>query len=394
MDVRRQTNSRYSLAEKLYLLPMLLAMPLFCGCYAPLHSPGIDATCLPESFRIPQRTAGPPLNFANLTARPPADYLLGPGDVLQVTVPGLFPGSEGSPLQVEVMSSGHVHLPMVGAVRVGNANLVEAQRVITAAYADGYINQPRINVSLFQKSTIDILVLGEVETPGVHPLPKFQNDVGHALAAAGGLGEDADAVVEVHRRVSDLSGGPIMERPGVDSYEENPLDPKKILRIPLRGLAPGTLNEADVVLNPGDVVIVPSRKHEVFFVVGRLSPTNLVRFSLGNRERELGSGLILPRDREIDVVTAVAMAGYIDPIESPTTVTVHRTMPDGRPMLIHVDLIEARYDRSATVLVEAGDIIYLNPDSSWYFRHLFERIVDDLILIPYNNRWIGRPNNN
>lgn len=373
------------------LLPMLVSMSLFCGCYAPLHSPGVDATCLPESFRIPKRTAGPPLNFANLTARPPADYLLGPGDVLQVTVPGLFPGSENSPLQVQVMSSGHLHLPLVGAVRVGNVNLVEAQQVITAAYADGYLNEPRINVALAQRSTVDVLVLGEVESPGMHALPKFQNDVGHALAAAGGLGRDADSLVEVHRRTVGPEEFPLMERHGIDFYEENPADPKKILRIPLRGLPPGALTEADVVLSPGDVVVVPSRKHEVFFVVGRLSPTNLVRFSLGDRERELGTGLILPREREIDVVTAVAMAGYIDPIESPTTVTVHRTTANGRPLLIHVDLIEARYDPRATVLVEAGDIIYLNPDSSWYFRHLFERIVDDIILFPYA-KWVGRPN--
>lgn len=377
--------------DHLSFLPLLLVVALCGGCWAPLHSPGIAASSLPDSFRIPMRTAGMPLNFANLTARPPADYLLGPGDVLRVTVPDLFPQSETQPLEVQVMSSGEVHLPLVGAVRVGNANLMQAQRVITEAYAEGYLKEPRINVALAQKTTVDVLVLGEVDAPGVHALPKFQNDVGHALAAAGGLSEDADSVIEVHRRMAGHEFAPPVERQGLDLYEENPADPKKILRIPLRGLPPGSLNEADVVLSPGDVVVVPSRKHEVFFVVGKLSTTNLVRFTLGDRERELGTGLILPREREIDVVTAVTMAGYIDPIESPTTVTVHRIMPDGRPMLILVDLIAARYDPRETVLVEPGDIIYLNPDSAWYFRRLFDRVISDLLLLPYA-RWVGPGN--
>jgi hypothetical protein len=130
-----------------------------------------------------------------------------------------------------------------------------------------------------------------------------------------------------------------------------------------------------VRLLEGDVVLVPSRKAEAFYVVGKLASTNFVRFNIGARERDLGAGFLLPRDREIDVVTAVAMAGYIDPIDSPTTVTLQRVGPDGEPMLILVDLIAARYDRTQTILVEAGDIIYLNPDAPWWFRRTFDRMV-------------------
>jgi polysaccharide biosynthesis/export protein len=361
------------------------------GCWAPLKSPALPASSLPDSFRTPMRTAGPPLNFANLTARPPADYLLGSGDILEVTIPDLYPAMQVPPLRVQVMANDHVHLPLVGPVLVGNKNLMQAQQAITSAYTDGFLKDPRINVALTQKATIEVVVLGEVQTPGVHVLPKYQNDVAHALASAGGLGRDAGFVLEIHRRIPRelLESAP--HRPEFELYDGSADDPKSILRIPLRGAPHLMLREIDVVLAPGDVLVVPSRKHEVFFVVGRLSTTNLVRFTLGDRERELGAGLILPRDREIDVVTAVTMAGYIDPIESPTTVTVHRVMPDGQPLLIHVDLIRARYDSRETVLVQPGDIIYLNPDTSWYFRRVFDKIVGDVLLLPYA-KGIGRPN--
>ncbi|MCH7989368.1 MAG: hypothetical protein IID46_09510 [Planctomycetes bacterium] len=151
--------------------------------------------------------------------------------------------------------------------------------------------------------------------------------------------------------------------------------PEAIIRIPLRGLETRHVFPEEVVLGPNDVVVVPKKPKEVFYVVGKLSTNNRPRFTLGDREREIGSGLLLPPDREIDVVTAVAMAGYIDPIDSPTTVTVHRQYPDGQPLLILVDLIRARHDAAETILVQPGDIIYLNPDAPWYFRRTFDQVI-------------------
>jgi polysaccharide export outer membrane protein len=335
--------------------------------------------------------------------KPPPDYILGPNDVLEVTVPGLYDASETRPLRVQVMSSNEIHLPLVGAVRVGGLNLLNAQRAVDDAYENGFLENPRVNVALAEKSSTAVVVLGKVNTPGVHLLPKYQNDVGHALAAAGGLTEDADEVIEVHRRVTPRR--PVRARtiplppiPGVERLptpSSTPLtgewidEGSSIIRIPLRGKPYAEWTPDDVVLRSSDVVVVPSRRHEVFYVVGRLSQTNTVRFTIGDRERELGVGFVLPREREIDVVTAVAMAGYIDPIDSPTTVTVHRVLPDGKPLLIHVDLIKARFDCRETVLVAAGDIIYLNPDKHWYCRRTIDRIIPGLFLAPVDAlfRW-------
>ena len=155
-----------------------------------------------------------------------------------------------------------------------------------------------------------------------------------------------------------------------------------VIEIPLRADRPTALELSTVMLRPGDVVVVPRRRREVFYVVGKLSDTSRTQFTVGETEREIGSGFLLPRDRDIDVVTAVAMAGYIDPIDSPTTVTVHRVLPTGQPMLIHVDLFKARYDRMETILVQPGDIIYLNPDPAWWFRRTFDRVLPDLITLP------------
>jgi polysaccharide export outer membrane protein len=384
-----------------FFAPLLLL--LLTGCWAPLRTCAIPASSLPDEFRTPRRTAGAPLNLASLTVPPPKDYLLDTGDVLSVTVPGLYDRSETSPLSVPIMANGSIQLPLVGPVEIAGLNLMAAQEKIQKAYADGYLKDPAISVTLGTPATVSVLVLGEVHSPGMHALPRYQNDVGHALAAAGGITPEAAEVLEVHRH--GFPGGgvpgdyaeyvPFTEAPqwplvgGQQAIQDcqSPVSQNVSKQIiPLRGWRTEVSRE-EVVLQQGDVVMVPSRRHEVFYVVGRLNQTNTVRFTVGERERELGVGFILPRDREIDVVTAVVMAGYIDPIDSPTTVTVHRSMPDGNPMLIHVDLIAARYNSKETVFVEPGDIIYLNPDNAWYFRHTVDRVLRDLIVVPYTRWW-------
>ena len=402
MDLRNRSGSKHSRSPRSACLGVAwLLLPLLAGCWAPLVSHGIPARTLPDDFRMPIRTAGPPLNFASLTIPPQADYILGPNDVLEVLVHNLYSAATPVPARSQVMASGYVHLPMVGAVHVGGMNLLQAQEAITKAYADDFIGDPRVNVYVVEKSMTTVLVLGDVVRPGVYPLPKYENDVAHALASAGGLGIDAGLEVEVHRRippgqrllhVEELSQNavgelcappPLPAEPAMSFQQIQNQGPMRIVRIPLRGFPAEPVDLQDIILHPGDVVVVPSRKDEVFFVVGKLSATNFVRFNIGERERDLGAGFVLPRDREIDVVTAVAMAGYIDPIDSPTTVTVHRVGPDARPMLVRVDLIKARYDARETIMVQPGDIIYLNPDLAWWSRRTFDRVVEPLISLSY-----------
>ena len=266
----------------------------------------------------------------------------------------------------------------------------EARQKIVAAYADSFLDNPKVAISLLQKREVNVVVLGGVTNPGQYRLPLFENDIAHAIAAAGGLLEK-QTEIQVHRKnrlLATASGQrrlPPLSSQDIPSLSGNasmrPFSP--ILRIPMRSMQPVPLEDSDVVLQEGDVVIVKKAPDEVFFVVGQLSDRNQVQFSVSNANRDLGNGFLLPRDRDVDVVTAVAMAGYIDPIDSPTTVTVHRTLADGRPLLIRVDLIAARFDRIENVMVQPGDIIYLNPDPAWWIRRTFDRIVPSLFTTPY-----------
>jgi protein involved in polysaccharide export with SLBB domain len=424
LTVFNQQAACQSLAKFLFrtwLAQAAGACLLFCsGCFAPLHYHGIPANTLPEDFRMPWRTARPSINYASLTLPPQGDYILGPGDILEVNVNGLYPGGEIHPVRVQVLANGEISLPVVGSIRVGRMNVAQANAAITKAYANGFIKDSRVNVLLVEKATVGAVVLGAVQRPGVYPLTKYENDVAHALALAGGLREDAGDVIEIHRRIGPnqianaqllaqlrsseggsvlINGSPPEKLPGTASPNGaaipqaeiipgpgSPIidcygDAGGIVRICLRGMPVEPMDPNAIALQPGDVIVVPSKAVETFYVVGKLNANNTVRFSLGVKERELGNALVLPPNREVDVVTAVAMAGYIDPIDSPTTVSVQRMGPDGTPVVILVDLIRARYDRRETVLIQPGDIVYLNPDCAWWTRRTFDAIIRNIISI-------------
>ena len=385
-------------------------LTLASGCYAPLRSPGVPANCLPDAYRIPHRLHSVPLNYGLLSLPAIDEYVLGRDDVIQVEIQDLLPKTVRLPQvggglatrpdrdprthssEVRVTNTGDILLPLVGSVLVGGKTIEGATRSIVEAYQNGVVDDPKVMVSLVGKSTKSIMVLGEVSRPDVYELPNDQNDIAHAISRAGGLTDDAGDEIQVHRNRSSVQFVTLQDQdPRADSstlasgQSEQILasEPLSFSRIPLRSTTPVMLTPEQITLHDGDVVIIPKRTDEVFFVVGKLNADNLVRFSVGRDNRDLGNGFVLPNDRDVDVVTAVAMAGYIDPIDSPTTVTVHRTREDGSPLLLHVDLIAARYDRMENIMVMPGDIIYLNPDASWWFRRTLDRVIPDLLTFPY-----------
>ena len=402
---------------------VILCGSLLSGCYAPLKSPGIPATSLPDYYRAPIRTAAEPINMGLLSAPSPPHYVLGPGDILDVTIPDLYQtpdlrqSPQERPIRLQVLDDGAIHVPRLGAVPVKGLTVGQTRaRLDQMLHGKGHLVNPTSSIVLVEKATVRVVVLGEVNHPGVFELPQFENDVAHALAAAGGFNEEAGDLVEIHRHSVMGFGTPLAVDapplpkqiahvghstpspynsyrgdPGIQpaSYVQSQPQPPLsvgnssaggIVKIPLRSMTPGLARTEDMRLYPGDVVVVRPRRHEVFYVVGKLSENQRARFTLGDREREIGNGFLLPPDREIDVITAVAMAGYIDPIDSPTTVTVHRMGVGVQPpMLIRVDLLKARQNPRENVLVQPGDIIYLNPDCAWWMRRTFDRFIDNVL---------------
>jgi hypothetical protein len=176
-------------------------------------------------------------------------------------------------------------------------------------------------------------------------LPAYENDVLNALTSTGGL-------------------------PGLESGEEVivqhevPGEGTKITRIALKMLPgePVPFSTRDIVLTTGDVVFVQAHDTEVFYTGGLLLPRQF----------------IIPRDYDLRVVEAVALAGgpLINGLfsqnnltgqvgnsglssPSPSRVTVlRRTKHEGLVPII-VDLNVAYNDLRENLIVQTGDVIIL-----------------------------------
>jgi hypothetical protein len=205
-------------------------------------------------------------------------------------------------------------------------------------------------------------------------LPIYQNDVLHALMASGGLpGINAKNEVKILKasRIDHKARDAFIQQ-FYQTYMCNPNpcscppplpDDPNIVKIPMRlppGVTPSFKSE-DIILEDGDVVYIESREAEVFYTGGLLP----------------GGEFLLPRDYDLDVMSAMAMAGRgastpgqgmggmggigVGSIGGvpPGVLYILRKTPCNGQITIEVDLARAMLDPRERPLIAPGDTLVL-----------------------------------
>ncbi|MDQ8013352.1 MAG: SLBB domain-containing protein [Flavobacterium nitrogenifigens] len=131
----------------------------------------------------------PTLNFEpDLKMATPVNYVLGPGDELQVSVYGVQEYNASIPVSVE----GKVAIQYVGQISVSGMSIEAATQKIKAAIAKVYSTvrsgQSQVSVSLSQIRTIKITIVGGKQ-PGNYSISSLAT-VYNALHLAGGPGKN------------------------------------------------------------------------------------------------------------------------------------------------------------------------------------------------------------
>jgi protein involved in polysaccharide export with SLBB domain len=116
-----------------------------------------------------------------LNAPVPDDYVMGPGDILQVQ---LF-GSENQNLNLMVSREGSVNFPKLGPIDVGGQRYSAVKSNIESRVTRQMTGE-RANVSMGETRTINIFVLGGAKYPGSYTVSGLAT-VTTALFAAGGV---------------------------------------------------------------------------------------------------------------------------------------------------------------------------------------------------------------
>ena len=111
-------------------------------------------------------------------------YQLGPGDKIRVSVFGETDLSG----EYQVDGSGLVRLPLIGTMRAMGFTAPALEQGITAALANGYLKNPRVNVEITVYRPFDIV--GAVNKPGQNPYVDNMSAM-NAVALAGGFTDQA-----------------------------------------------------------------------------------------------------------------------------------------------------------------------------------------------------------
>jgi polysaccharide biosynthesis/export protein len=111
----------------------------------------------------------------------PAGYVLHAGDQLAVTVFGEPTLTQSTTL----LPDGTITYPLVGQLNIGGQTVKAATLKLTSAL-QRYIKDPIVSISVTQLGSYNVLVLGNVKTPGKYALPSSAR-LADAIAAAGGL---------------------------------------------------------------------------------------------------------------------------------------------------------------------------------------------------------------
>ncbi|HEY6642238.1 polysaccharide biosynthesis/export family protein [Povalibacter sp.] len=112
-----------------------------------------------------------------------ADYKVGPGDLVKITVYG----APDMSTEVRVAETGGITCPLIGAVEVAGLSTSEIEKLLVTRYVDGgFLRQPQIAVLITEFLSQKISVLGHVTKPGQYPQRGAANVLG-LLAEAGGV---------------------------------------------------------------------------------------------------------------------------------------------------------------------------------------------------------------
>ncbi|MGH8532228.1 MAG: polysaccharide biosynthesis/export family protein [Gammaproteobacteria bacterium] len=121
------------------------------------------------------------LTQAGGALEPPADYLIGPEDVLEISVWR----EEGLEREVLVRPDGKLSFPLAGDVQAAGRTPIQIQRDIISKL-EKYIPNPIVTVTVKTIGGNKIYVIGQVKTPGSYVVGRYI-DVIQALTLAGGL---------------------------------------------------------------------------------------------------------------------------------------------------------------------------------------------------------------
>jgi len=164
-----------------------------------------------------------------------ADYVVGPGDVLDISVWK----EEALTKSLVVLPDGYIHFPLIGEIRAAGKTVEQIREEIKQKISV-YAPDPVLSVEVRQVNSMIIFVLGRVNNPGKFSV-NAKTSVLQGIAMAGGLNPFAKRNdIKVIRQ----DGGRSADKTQTFAFRYD-------------DVADGKNLEQNILLQRGDVILVP-----------------------------------------------------------------------------------------------------------------------------------------
>lgn len=235
------------------------------------------------------------------------DYVLGPGDVVRVSVYQ----NQDLTLETRITESGTISYPLLGQVRLGGLSVPQAEKVIADGLKNGnFVRQPQVSILVTQVRGNQASVLGMVNRPGRYPIEQTGMRLSELLATAGGIAQGgSDQVV--------LSG----------MRDRKPL--RIVIDVPLLFAQSGGVN--DPVIANGDTVYV--ERMPMVYIYGEVQRPGAMRL-----------------ERDMTVLQGLASGGGLTQRGTEKGLRLHRRGADGKVQILQPGMNDP---------LQNGDVIYL-----------------------------------
>jgi len=258
---------------------------------------------------------GVPSTFAPATDIPvPTDYVIGPGDTVNVQ---LF-GNQNAEYFLTVSREGVINFPEIGPLNVSGLSFSDLRNTINERVAEQMIGV-RASTTLGELRSIRVFVLGDVVRPGSYTVSGLST-MTNALFVSGGV-----RTIGSLRNIALMRNGETATR--LDLYD-----------LLLRGDTSG-----DARLQPGDVIFVPP--------IG----------SLVTIDGEVRRPAIYELNGEQSVSDIVALAGGLNANADRSALKLERIVSGRGTSVREIDLESATLAESA---VRDGDVLRVQPNLS------------------------------
>jgi polysaccharide biosynthesis/export protein len=297
---------------------------------------------------------------------PIGDYLIGPEDLLEITV------LEAPDFNrtVRVSDDGAISLALLGEIQVAGMSTREVQLLLEDRLRQTYMKDPQVGVFVQEMRSHPVAVFGAVDKPGVYQI-RYAKPLVEVLSMAQGLATDAGDTVIVERH----SGDPA--EPGVaallgskaktatDSPNGLPSTsgPDAIqaagsesITVKLKDLLDSSGPHSNVLVYPGDSVKVT--RAGIVYVLGQVHKPG---------------GFVLKTNEDISVLQAIAFAEGTTANAKGKNAMIFVANPNGERKEIAINLDKVMAGKEPSPVLRPNDVLFVPNSGGKEALHVLEQ---------------------